>query len=384
MPRLVHVAPVSAMRSIERAGIRGTRWELASGRCPVVLPRAVFAMPVVPDFAATYQWVRELRRWQGERMVAVHLSLSRDEPVYVGRYGKPHELRTLGDAIGWVRLNQAGAQIVIPRSVSVREVCGVREVSQLVGWVETPESRSHYDCVCLGCLPPGRRDVQRRVRAAFAKCLLDARDATDDDTRIAALGRMSTPLERARGKISPRGLLGYSRSESDDVRRTVAGTLSEFRATEVTPTLLRLAADASPRVRSTAVASLVRVLGVERAGKHLEDSPPETLAAYVGELDCAPDVGRATKLLRRLATRTEPEVGAAVRRTARALLAEEGIETEVRNELEAMSNDSGAVTTRTSHRAHAQSPRAPTTSVMASRASPSPAARRSSREPKKR
>jgi len=88
-------------------------------------------MPVVPDFAATHQWVRELRRWQGERVVAIHLSLPRDEPVYVGRYGKPHELGTLGDAIGWVRRNQAGAQMVVPRSITAREVCAVREISQL-------------------------------------------------------------------------------------------------------------------------------------------------------------------------------------------------------------------------------------------------------------
>ncbi len=272
-------------------------------------------------------------------MVAVHLSLLRAEPVHVGRYGKPHELRTLSEAMAWVRRNPAGAQIVIPRSILRREICAVREVSQLVGWVETPESRSHYDCVCIMCLSPGRRDVQRRVRAAFAKCLLDARAAADEETRIAALGRMATPLERARGTIAPRGLLGYSRSPSDDVRRCVAGILSEFRSAEVAPTLSRLAADASPRVRATAVASLVRVLGAVRAGKLLEDSSAETLAPFIAELDCAPDVAQAVSVLRRFATRTEPEVRAAVRKTARALLAEDEIAIRLRAELEAMANE---------------------------------------------
>ena len=59
MPRLVHLAPASSARSIQRSGVRGTRWEIPTLDGPVLVRQAVFAMPVVQDFARAHQWVRE-------------------------------------------------------------------------------------------------------------------------------------------------------------------------------------------------------------------------------------------------------------------------------------------------------------------------------------
>jgi hypothetical protein len=290
-------------------------------------------MPVAPSFATTHQWVRELRASHDERMVAVHLTLPRDEPVYVGRFSQPHELRPLGDAIGWVREHPAGAELVIPRSASVREVVRVRDITQRVGWVETPESTSHYDCVCVACIPRGRRDLQRRVRAALARCRVQIRDARDEASLVDAIGRMDTPLERARGRVSPRSILRFAQSESETVRRSVAWVLGWYRAADVAPTLLALAGDASPRVRETAIEAFVRVVGIRRAGAAFLEMAPETLASFVEQLDCAADVGVAAGLLRRALVRPEGEVRAAARRTALALLEDDEVPRDVRREL---------------------------------------------------
>ena len=82
--RLVHLAPASRERSIRRVGLRGARVRLLAPRGQtIVVDRAVFAMPVVRDFWTTYQWLRELRRWHDERMVAVSFRISDREPVLV-------------------------------------------------------------------------------------------------------------------------------------------------------------------------------------------------------------------------------------------------------------------------------------------------------------
>jgi hypothetical protein len=87
MPRLVHLTRASRARTIERAGIAGRPVSvLEAGGQHAKIERGVFAMPLVPDFSVTYQWLRELRQWHGERMVAAHFVVSSDEEVLVGRY----------------------------------------------------------------------------------------------------------------------------------------------------------------------------------------------------------------------------------------------------------------------------------------------------------
>ncbi len=89
--RLVHLAPESKERAIRKSGLAGSKAVLSvSGGRTLVVPRAVFAMPVVSDFWTTFQWLRELRRAHDERLVAVYFRIADDEPVHVGRYNEPH------------------------------------------------------------------------------------------------------------------------------------------------------------------------------------------------------------------------------------------------------------------------------------------------------
>lgn len=101
--RLVHLAPLSIERSIRRAGLTARKVALlVSPDGASVNTGAVYAMPVVPDFWTTYQWLRELRRWHDERMVAVYFRVQDDEPVYVGRYGQQQRIMKAAAAAAWV------------------------------------------------------------------------------------------------------------------------------------------------------------------------------------------------------------------------------------------------------------------------------------------
>ena len=57
-----------------------------------------FAMPVLPNFYASHQWVRELRRRSRAKLVAVDFRLDDSAEVLIGHYGKPRTAMTGADA----------------------------------------------------------------------------------------------------------------------------------------------------------------------------------------------------------------------------------------------------------------------------------------------
>lgn len=77
MADLVHLTPEGNVRRIVRAGIAARSHSWSS-------ERGIYCSPLLPSFEATYQWVRELRRWKPAVMVAVHLRLPDEEPVTIG------------------------------------------------------------------------------------------------------------------------------------------------------------------------------------------------------------------------------------------------------------------------------------------------------------
>jgi len=195
--RFLHLAPAARERSIRRSGLAGARASFpdAAGAA-LVLPRAVYAMPVVPDFWTSHQWTREMRRRNGERLVAVHFRLPDDELVHVGRYAQPHRLLPAAAAARWVMDHPEGAEIVVPRKVTRREVVAVRQAPQLVGWVQSPDEKDPFGCVCAVCLADGTPELMRRVRAAFRAGLDQARrSGGDEDALVDGLSKLQTPLE---------------------------------------------------------------------------------------------------------------------------------------------------------------------------------------------
>jgi hypothetical protein len=334
MPRLVHLARASNVRTIERAGIRGGTAAVldVSGRASRI-ERAVFAMPLVRDFSVTYQWLRELRRWHGERMVAVHFVLPSDEQVLIGRYNGPHERLALRDAARRALRSPMGSEIVVMRSVRRREVIAVRQVTQLVGWTQVPEPGAKLDCLCVVCVPSGTRDLMRRVRASFSRHLADARRAKSPKEVVAALRSLDVPLERARGRIPPDKLLAFAKAESADVRRALAWLLGYFGWADVEAPLVRLVDDADERVRASALESLVRSGGVRRAYDHVRDRD-ESVLELVDYLELASDVVVSTRLLSLIAARDDGRIRDAAGRAAAALLRDDALDAQTRAQLE--------------------------------------------------
>lgn len=147
MAMLVHIAAESQTARFRRNGI--TRPRRAWG----TFPGGVFAVPVVPSFVLSHQWLRELKRRNTGPLVGVYFRVPDDERVWVGHYGAPHEWMSAaeagalflkaGDGLGW--------EVIVPRRIRADEIHRVRHLPQIVGWRYRPGAHGHKPCGCDYC-----------------------------------------------------------------------------------------------------------------------------------------------------------------------------------------------------------------------------------------
>lgn len=292
-------------------------------KTPRPVERAVFAMPVLPDFGVTHQWLRELRRWHGERMVAVHVRVPDDLVVLVGRYGQAHRELEARHAAKHVAARPAGAEIVVPRAIGRAEIVAVRELTQLVGWVEIPEAERRFDCVCPVCLPRGIPDRVRRLNAAYRRALDAYRRATTTDAKLDALAKAGTVLGEARGRLDEAPLVRIARSPDPEVRQRAAALLATFGWSRASKALAALLFDDHPFVRSRAVDAILRCAGPLRAARLLVDASPHGSELLVELLGDEPPTHEVACALAILAERMPEELAVPVAKKARALLDDE-------------------------------------------------------------
>ena len=157
----VHLTSAANVPRIRRSGIRPE--SLGQGGL-----RGVCCFPVLPSYALTHQWLRELGRF-GSRggLAAVQVRLDDDQRVLVGHYadraraaqcavpaaGAVARIAALGDA--------RGREVLVPRAIRPREVHRIRAVPQVAGWRYKPGAHGARPCTCLGCRVRGGYGARR-------------------------------------------------------------------------------------------------------------------------------------------------------------------------------------------------------------------------------
>jgi hypothetical protein len=165
MPTFVHLTPAKHIRSIRRAGI-------AAGPTPRDLPDGVYAMPVIPHFYRTHQWLRELKRSGQRTIYGVYFRIPDATGVWVGRYNEPHRQVTAAEAAA-ILMDPGtpdGYEVIVPGGIAAHQIRKIRILPQGVGWRYYPSAHGHRPCGCLGCLRPGEinsQRIRRRYDAAF-------------------------------------------------------------------------------------------------------------------------------------------------------------------------------------------------------------------------
>jgi hypothetical protein len=159
MPLLVHIAPVSAAKSIRRNGIAPSRLYTRDNSAG----RFVWAFPVLPSYTLTHSWSRELKRSGTRTLVAVTFRVGDDEPVLAEHYRNPRQQMTAAEAVARIRDTEdpRGTEIMIPRRIRPSEIVRIRVLPEAVGWRYAPTAKNRYPCDCPMCLPKGEVNARR-------------------------------------------------------------------------------------------------------------------------------------------------------------------------------------------------------------------------------
>jgi hypothetical protein len=160
MALFVHIAAKKDSRIIRRADLKGS---------PIndSISYGIYAMPIVPNFYTSHQWVRELKRRGQRQMCRVSFRLPDSEEVWAGRYNQPHTRMNAAQAVALVmRLEDVqGYEIIIPHSIDAKVIVKIRDVPH-IGWRYFPSAHERRPCGCPACL--GRGEMKsRRIRKAY-------------------------------------------------------------------------------------------------------------------------------------------------------------------------------------------------------------------------
>ena len=163
MPMLVHLADARNIRSIAKTKIKGAKRCVATKQDVVELRNAVYCMPVLKDYYASHQWLRELKRDGTRAIVGVYFRLKAEEKVWFGRYNQPHFEMPLGEAIGRLmkKADALGYEIIVPRAIERHEIRRIKTLPQVLGWRFYPQAHGRKPCLC--CV--GRGEIKsKRLR----------------------------------------------------------------------------------------------------------------------------------------------------------------------------------------------------------------------------
>lgn len=166
MAQFTHLTDARDVPSIRRNGIRRQRhFKLEF--------KAVFALPIVEDYAVSHQWLRELRRFRSRHILGIHFRLPDEERVWIGYYYCEPRRVTAAEAVAMIRhaSDPFGYEVIIPRSIRADEIHRVYAVNTVVGWRYFPNAHERRPCTCHTCMVGDfrGRKIKERAEAIFER-----------------------------------------------------------------------------------------------------------------------------------------------------------------------------------------------------------------------
>ncbi len=157
MVSFLHIADKNEEKSIAKNGIRSGKLKAARG---------VYAVPVVPNYATTHQWARELKRSGVRTLICVQFKIPNNESVWVGRYnGEKLEMTASEAAAAFVKhTDPMGLEVIVPRKILPKEITGSYIAPRIAGWRYYPDAKGKKPfCHCKFC-NRGEIRAQRLIR----------------------------------------------------------------------------------------------------------------------------------------------------------------------------------------------------------------------------
>jgi hypothetical protein len=160
MAQFIHLFDEKQEKSIRKNGIKlfHSKWRKLNG---------VFAFPQTENFVVNHQWSRELRRRNGQVILAARFRLPDDETVFIGKYNEEHIEVTASKAIGIARshVDPLGLEVIISRPIAAKEIIAVYKPLKVVGWRYSPNAKGRAPCGCSYC--QRGEPYSQRIQRAF-------------------------------------------------------------------------------------------------------------------------------------------------------------------------------------------------------------------------
>jgi hypothetical protein len=158
MVSFLHIADKNDEESIVRNGIRSAKRKAG--------PRGVYAVPVVPSYATTHQWARELKRSGVRTLICVQFRIPNDECVLVGKYNGEKLAMTASEAASAFlkHTDPMGLEVIVPRRIMPKEITRTHLAPRITGWRYYPDAKGKKPfCQCKFC-NRGEMRAQRLIR----------------------------------------------------------------------------------------------------------------------------------------------------------------------------------------------------------------------------
>ena len=158
MVSFVHLADKNAEQSMLKGGIKCLKRKAG--------PRGVYAVPVVPNYATTHQWARELKRRGAKTLICVQFRIPNRESVLVGKYnGEKLKMTASEAAAAFMEHTDAmGLEVIVPRRIEAKEITGTYLAPRVTGWRYYPAAKGKKPfCHCKFC-NRGEIRAQRLIR----------------------------------------------------------------------------------------------------------------------------------------------------------------------------------------------------------------------------
>jgi len=143
MVSFVHIADKNDKESIVRNGIRSVKRKTGL--------RGVYAVPVVPNYATTHQWARELKRRGFRTLLCVQFRIPDEEFVVVGRYNGEKLQMTASEAAAafLTHTDAMGLEVIVPRKIMPKEIIRTYLAPRITGWRYYPEAKGKKPVLSL-------------------------------------------------------------------------------------------------------------------------------------------------------------------------------------------------------------------------------------------
>lgn len=274
MPILVHLTSHKNIQKILRSGIVGAsrniycKWE--QQELYKEISKAVYCMPVLPNYYISHQWLRELKRGGQNNFVGIYFRLDSNELVWLGHCNQPHIQVTVNQAIDIImhNPNPRGYEVIVPSSIRSNEIHKVKHLPQVVGRRYYPEAHSNKPtCACPMCLPLGSiksRELRERLeppekRQNYPELIEELKATENNEIIIDILYKIYSTV-RGGNKNKAADLEFLINHHAEKVIEALADTLGSYRGKDAINMLLKLCSHEHDECRELSARSLLKII----------------------------------------------------------------------------------------------------------------------------